>query len=134
MSAATEMLDVLALRVRTHLRRIASQATPITYQALASSLDLSPPNTIHQLTSALERLIEQDAAAGRPLIAALVVSKNRTGLPALGFFECARRVGRFDGDPSGLEGAEFHAAEFGKAVEFWSAADETVDATEQRPT
>ncbi|WP_138935425.1 hypothetical protein [Roseovarius arcticus] len=134
MSAATDMVDVLARRVRTYLRRIASQATPITYQALASSLDLSPPNTIRQLTAALERLIEQDAAAGRPLIAALVVSKNRTGLPAIGFFECAQRVGRFDGDPSGLQRSEFHAAEFSKAAEFWGAVDETVDAADKRLT
>lgn len=118
---------MLALRVRTHLCRIVGQATPITYQALAKALSLSPPNTIHQLAVALECLIEEDAAAARPLIAALVVSKARGGLPATGFFDCARRAGRFDGDPSGPEGSAFYAAEFKKAVEFWRSAAEVVD-------
>lgn len=117
----------LALRVRTHLCRLAGQATPITYQALAKALNLSPPNTINQLTVALECLIEEDAAATRPLIAALVVSKARGGLPAPGFFDCARRAGRFDGDPSGPEGSAFYAAEFNKAVEFWRATAAVVD-------
>lgn len=113
---------LLASRIRSYLCRIAGQAVPITYQALAKALELSPPNTIHQLTVALEYLIEEDAAAARPLIAALVVSKSRHGLPAPGFFECARRVGHFDGDPSGSDDPAFYAAEFKKAVEFWRAA------------
>jgi hypothetical protein len=99
---------------------MAGQATPVTYQALATALDLSPPNTIHQLTLALEYLMKEDAAAARPLIAALVVSKARGDLPATGFFECAQRVGRFDGDPSGPEARAFYAAEFDAAVTFWA--------------
>lgn len=124
----TGTVNVLARRVRTHLCQIVGQATPITYQALAKALDLAPPNTIHQLTVALECLMEEDAAAAHPLIAALVVSRARGGLPALGFFDCARRVGRFDGDLSGPEASAFHAAEFSAAVEFWSSSAEDVAA------
>ena len=109
----------LALRVRNYLCGIVGQGTPITYQALAKVLKLAPPNTIHQLTVALERLIEEDAAADRPLIAALVISKARDGLPALGFFECAWRVGRLGDDPFGPTVPAFYAAEHEKAVEFW---------------
>jgi hypothetical protein len=69
----------MAHRVRAHLCGIVGHATPITYQALARALDLVPPNTIHQLTAALECLIEEDAVAARPLIPALVVSKTRGG-------------------------------------------------------
>ena len=127
-SAATGPASVLALRVRTHLRGVVGHATPITYQALAKALSLAPPNTIHQLTVALECLIEEDAAAARPLIAALVVSKARGGLPAPGFFDCARRVGRFDGDPSGPDVPAFYATEFDAAVEFWSATTKVVEA------
>lgn len=126
-STTTSTANVLALRVRTYLCRIVGQATPVTYQALAKALDLLPPNTIHQLTVALECLMEEDAAAARPLIAALVVSKARGGLPAPGFFDCARRVGRFDSDPSGPEASAFYAAEFNAAVEFWRAAAEVVE-------
>jgi hypothetical protein len=123
---ATSTANVLAIRVRTHLCKIIGEATPITYQALAKALDLSPPNSIHQLTVALECLIEEDAAAARPLIAALVVSKVRRGLPASGFFDCARRVGHFHGDPSGEEDSAFYTAEFNKAVEYWGATPEAV--------
>src|SRR5256886_14866641 len=56
-------------------------------------------------------LMEEDAAADRPFIAALAISKARGGLPELGFFDCARRLGRFSGDPDGQAAWSFHAAE-----------------------
>lgn len=119
MSAIAETTDVLAKRVRDYLCQNIGREAPITYQARAKALALAPPNTIHQLTVALEYLIKEDATAGQPLIAALVISKARGGLPAQGFFDCARSVGCFDGDPSGPEIATFYAAEFDRAVEFW---------------
>ena len=63
------------------------------------------------VTEALERLMEEDAAADRPFIAALAISKARGGLPGPGFFDCARRLGRFAGDPDGQDARTFHAAE-----------------------
>lgn len=122
MTSELDELRDLALRVRTHLCRIVGQASPITYQALAKAMGLMPPYTIHQLAIALERLMEEDSAADRPLIAALVVSKVRGGLPAPGFFDCARRLGRFDGADSGPEALAFHEAERDAAAAFWSAA------------
>jgi len=110
---------MLAQRIRTYLCHAAAAGEPITYQALASALELAPPNTIHQLTVALEELIEEDAAAGQPLIAAMVISKARGGLPAVGFFDCAKRVGRFDDDPLGAQAAVFFKAEFASAISFW---------------
>ena len=95
----------------------------ITYGGLARLLELPPPNTIHQITVALERLMEEDAEAGRPFIAALVLSKARGGLPAVGFFDCARRLGRFTGDPNGVEARSFHATELNAALEFWGGSD-----------
>ena len=126
-NATPDATKVLARRIRTHLCRIAGEGTPITYQALAKTLDLSPPNTIHQLTVALECLIEEDAAAARPLIAALVISKARGGLPAPGFFDCVRCVGRFDGNPSGPEALAFYEAEYDVAVKFWRATFEIIE-------
>jgi hypothetical protein len=117
---STDPTSLLIHQVRAFLCQIAGQAKPITYQALAKALDLSPPNTIHQLTNALEKLIEEDAYADHPLIASLVVSKARGGFPAPGFFDCARRVKRFDRDPLDPDGSLFYAAEFKLAVEFWA--------------
>lgn len=114
---------MLAERVRRVLIEVARQGQPITYQALALKLELVPPNTIRQLTTALEELMEQDAAAGHPLIAALVVSKATKGLPRQGFFECAHRLGRFQGDLDGPAAACYHQSEFDSAVIFWGSAD-----------
>jgi hypothetical protein len=117
-------IPALAQRVRTYLQRIAVGAKPITYKALADALTLTPPNTIHQVTQALEHLMGEDAANGRPFIAALVISRARSGLPGPGFFDVAQQVGRFDGDLSGPEpAAAFHGAEFAAAVTFWSSGE-----------
>lgn len=117
-------LQTVASRLREHLQKIAVYRVPITYQELAKALELAPPNTIHQLTEALEHLMAEDAATDRPFIAAIAISKARDGLPAPGFFDCARRLGRFAGDEAGLE-ASFHAGEFNAAVSFWAATATT---------
>ena len=98
-------------RVRAFLENVAKRQTPITYQELTKALQILPPHSIHRVTEALEHLMEEDAAADRPFIAALAISRARGGLPAPGFFDCARRLGRFAGDPEGQDAWSFHAAE-----------------------
>ncbi len=112
--------ETLARRLRAHLQAVATQRLSITYQEVAKGLLLAPPNTIHQVTEALEQLMAEDAAADRPFIAAMVISKARGGLPAPGFFDCAARLGRFAGDATGLDARVFHAVEFNAAVAFWA--------------
>lgn len=114
---------LLASRIRCYLCQIAGRETPITYQALATALQLSPPNTIRQLTDALECLMEQDVNSDMPLIASLVISKNRGGLPSPGFFECARRLGRFDCEMDDAVAGDLHRREFNLADQFWSAPE-----------
>ena len=113
--------DPLAPRLRMHLQDIAGRAIPITYQALAKALQLLPPQTIQKVTNALERLMAEDAAAGHPFIAALVVARSRGGLPAPGFFDCAARLGRSHVHATGPEAFAFHAQELNAAVVFWGA-------------
>ncbi len=125
--AATKNVDgntaqTVAPRLREHLRTVAEQRLPVTYQEVARVLGLTPPNTIHQVREALEHLMTEDAATDRPFIAAIVISKARGGLPAPGFFDCAARLGRFDGDAAGPEAWAFHAAEFNAMVAFWAAS------------
>src|SRR5680860_96013 len=114
-------LQTIASRLRKHLQKIAGRRVPTTYQELAEALALTPPHRIHQVTEALEHLMAEDAATARPFIAAIAISKARGGLPAPGFFDCARRLGRFAGDAAGLEACAFHAREFNPAVAFWAA-------------
>jgi hypothetical protein len=116
MSVKDNPSETLACRLRAHL---ATRRLPITYQEAAKGLLLSPPNTIHQVTEALEQLMAEDAAADRPFIAAMVISKWRDGLPAPGFFDCAARLGRFTGDATGPDASVFHTAEFNAVLALW---------------
>lgn len=83
----------------------------MTYEQVALALRLQPPCTIRQVIAALEQTMRDDAAAGRPLLAARVVSRNRGGLPAPGFFDLAQQLGRYAGPLQGEEAARFHQAE-----------------------
>lgn len=107
-------------RARDHLIQVAAQGTTITYQALAEELAVRPPNRIHQVAMALEQLMREDAADDRPFIAALVVSKRGHGLPAPGFFDLARRLGRFQDTSSESAKQAFHRAELDEALVHWA--------------
>ena len=115
-------LGAVAARIRRYLQDTPRQSLPITYQALARVLGLSPPNMIHQVTESLEHLMREDAVEGRPFIAAFVISRAGGGLPARGFFECATQLGRYDGSSAGSETRTFHSREFIAAMNFWKEA------------
>jgi hypothetical protein len=104
------------------LENRAKRRIPITYQELAKALQILPPHSIHRVTETLERLMEEDAARSRPFIAALATSKARDGLPAPGFFDCARRLGRFACDPHGQDARTFHAAELNSVFARWGGS------------
>jgi hypothetical protein len=109
-------------RARAFLESVAKRRILVTYQELANALQVLPPHSIHTVTQALERLMEEDMAANRPFIAALAISKARGGLPGAGFFDCARRLGRFAGDPDGQDARTFHAAELNAVFACWSGS------------
>ncbi len=83
-----------AARLRAWLQ---AQPGTVTYAAAAAALGLQPPGTIAQVAALLETLMAEDAAAGRPFLAARVVSRA-TGAPAPGFYQTAARLGRADVD------------------------------------
>jgi hypothetical protein len=103
-------------------RKRREEPNPITYQELTKALQILLPHSIHRVTEALEHLMEEDAAADRPFIAALAISRARGGLPAPGFFDCARRLGRFAGDPEGQDAWAFHAAEVNAVFARWGGS------------
>ena len=110
--------------LRQALTDQAKAGKPIAYGELARRLALRPPNTIHRLTEALERLMEEDAAAERPLLAALAASKTGPGLPGPGFFLKAQTLGLFSGDARGEEAAAFYAEELRRAISYYRAEAE----------
>ena len=117
--------EMLARRLRSHLQSLATQGLPIIYREVAKELLLLPPNTIHQVTEALQQLMAEDASAGRPFIAAMVISKWRGGLPAPGFFDCAARLGRFTGNANGPDARVFHAVEFNAVLDLWAPSSDS---------
>jgi hypothetical protein len=106
-------------RLREELLKQAKSGVPATYKNLADRLELAPSSTIHRVTEALEQLMDEDIAAGRPLLAALAVSKVASGIPACGFFLKAERSGIFSGDPRGPEAFDFHMRELQRAFCFY---------------
>lgn len=104
-------LQDLADRLRALLSARADAQPLWTYRDAAWALGLQPPNTIHRVILALEQTMREDATAGRPFIAARVISRARDGLPAPGFFVLAHALGRHDGDEAGAAARAFHAAE-----------------------
>ena len=83
--------------LETHLNHLAARGQTTTYGTLTRDLGLTGPATIAQLTTALEALMEQDAAANHPFRAALVSGRLNNNLPAAGFFTKAAALGRYDG-------------------------------------
>lgn len=96
-------------RLEARLAALATQGRTTTYGALAAELAIPGPGSIAKLTAALETLMEADAAANRPLRAALCEARQAAGLPAPGFFDKAKELG-FDVSNSAGFVAEQRAA------------------------
>lgn len=78
------------------LALLAAQGQTVTYGALARDLGWR----VSVLTDALEAMMEEDAAQGRPLRAALLEGRLSGGLPAQGFFDKAAELGFDVSDPA----------------------------------
>lgn len=88
--------------LEAQLSALALAGKTMTYGALAR--DLQVPVAV--LTAGLEALMAEDAAAGRPLRAALLEGRLAGGLPARGFFQAAAALGRDVSDPAAMAAAE----------------------------
>jgi len=89
----------------------------LTYRALIERLELPTP-AMQTLTAALEHLAALDARAEYPLRSSLVISQGASRLPRTGFFECAVRLGRFNGPSDGVAAASWHASEVVRVFEY----------------
>jgi hypothetical protein len=115
------MNEMLKDRLRQALMERATLGSPTSYKALADRLGLVPPQTIHRICEALEILMEEDVAAGRPMLIALYVSKTGANMPAQGFFLKARLLGVFSAVPGGADAEMFHREELERALSFYGA-------------
>lgn len=113
--AASDRERDLSDRVRAHLQGLGVQDMPITYGALARALGLWMPGSVGKVTRALEKTMREDAAAGRPFVAARAVSRGGDGLPGQGFFDLARTLSR--GPQEGETKRDFHNRELQRLTE-----------------
>ena len=113
--------------LRAALISLAREGRSVTYGDLAARVPVPPPHRIHRLTLALEGLVREDHAAGRPLIAALAVSKVGAAIPGRGFFHLLVELGRYDGPDRGPEAEAAHGAELARALAYWGPGDDPHD-------
>lgn len=106
-------------RLRETLAEVASRGGTLTYRELAESLGLEPPGVIRRVAALLEASMAEDASAGRPFAAAMVVSRTES-LPRRGFFQRAAELGRFQGNQDGPDARAYFEAELQAARSYWS--------------
>ena len=92
----------------------------ITYAELANAAKIPNPHRIHKLTKWLENSMRVDHEAGKPLRAAMVISRNRGGLPAPGFFILCGELGLYRGAVSGPHAVHFHKTAI---TDVWQKSD-----------
>ena len=122
-SLETESTDpecdaALAAGVRAFLEALPPDSPSVGYAQIADALDVSPPHRVGHVARALAITMGEDAAAGRPFLAALVVGRARGGLPARGFYDRAAALGR--GPEPGETEAAFYNRELA-ATRAWLA-------------
>ncbi|MGD1879494.1 MAG: hypothetical protein ACFB13_18590 [Kiloniellaceae bacterium] len=111
--------DRLMAALRRELLACAQAGETVTYQDLAWRTAFPGPHAIHRLTGLLETLVREDHAAGRPLLAALAVSRAQRDMPGRGFFQLLAELGRYDGPDQGPQAATHHRQELQIAVAYW---------------
>jgi hypothetical protein len=114
----------LTAALRRELTACARAGETVTYQDLAWRVAFPGPHAIHRLTALLEDMVRDDHAAGRPLLAALAVSRAQKdargrSVPGRGFFQLLTELGRYDGPDQGPEAAACHARELASALIYW---------------
>ena len=95
-------------RAEMALASVTSLGRFVTYAEMADAANIPAPQRIHKLTLWLEKTMRQDHAAAQPLRAALVISRNRNGLPAPGFFLLCQELGIYHGAETGADATQFH--------------------------
>lgn len=104
---AGNMAGLTLQTLKSGLIPVARAGQTLTYAELAGQLGLRPPHTIHRTALLLEDLIREQAEAGAPQLASVVISRARGGLPAPGFFMLMRDLGLYDGPDTGHDAHTF---------------------------
>jgi len=114
----------LMAKLQAALLDCAQAGETVTYGELAERTAFPGPHAIHRMTALLETMIRDHHAAGRPLLAALAVSRAQRddqgrGIPGRGFFQLLNELGRYHGADQGTEAATHHSEELAAALAHW---------------
>jgi hypothetical protein len=107
------LVDAIEARLTT----LVARRETTTYLALAEALRVAPPHHLRKVMRALEVLASRHHEAGRPLLAALVVSRVRAPIPAPGFFAHLTSLGAYAGPEEGDAARRWHEAELARIFE-----------------
>ncbi|MBL0935450.1 MAG: hypothetical protein IBJ07_11955 [Rhizobiaceae bacterium] len=114
--------DILAERVRLALSRRARHGVPVAIDRLTDEVD-PRRRKASAIREALDAMTAADAAAGRPLLTALVIENAQGELPPESFFAALRAKGLFAGEARGLEAYAFHARQLRRAVRAYACPE-----------
>jgi len=101
-------LNSFSSRIIDVVTTVAGSGGTITYREIADMADIPPPGRIQSVTGTLEDMIRADHSAGRPLRAAVAVSRAGDRLPGPGFFQLCREIALYFGPDSGPQATLFH--------------------------
>ena len=108
------MVDAILERLTEVARR--GEITSYAEIARLAHVDLDNPHFGAVIGRLLDEINRAEHAAGRPLVSAVVVSKERN-MPGPGFFDCARTLGLYrDGDDLG-----YWVEELGRVHRHWAS-------------
>ena len=105
------------------LSRLAREGQTLSYQSLASQLEISKAPVIKTVTTFLEKLMIEDAKNDRPILAAVIVQKGPCAIPRQGFYQQLQKLGLFNGDPTGEKAKLWHINELSKLKNYYSKKD-----------
>ena len=101
------------------LEKRAQNSQCISYKDLASELGITDAPVIATVTFTLEKLIDEDLIAGRPILSALVVQKGKKKLPRDGFFEKLNELNIINSDESDFNQKGWHVNELKKLKTYY---------------
>lgn len=113
--------QLVSIRLQRELIAWAYRGVPTTYGRLHQSMGAAADVDAALVKAALKRLMDEDAIADRPFVAALAISPQAGGLPEPWFFSKARTCGRMASRSDELEAWAYHARELQRAISFYRA-------------
>lgn len=105
--------------LKTVLIERALDARCISYKSVADILDVRTSPIIATVTKLLEDLMDEDAIAGRPFLASLVIQKSGNALPRSGFFEKLDSLKVIDINSDNFDESHWHKNELEKLKTFY---------------